>query len=900
MSYCKLDSVASTLPFDFHGTQRFELLRCLGAGGMGVVYEALDRETNSCVALKTLRRMDANALLRFKNEFRTLAHLAHPNLVSLGELFEDDGRLSFTMELIRGVDFLSHVRVGSELSPPPLPSPLFADKTGERDGSFTASVHDTVPDLSPEALLGMDATEDEGRAPALFDESRLRAATVQLARAVAALHRAGKVHRDIKPSNVMVASDGRVVLLDFGLVADVGRDRISDGKRLIGTVRYMAPEQAKSSEVGAPADWYSVGVVLYTALTGSAPFSGSVQAVLRAKARRDPPPPAARAEGVPGDLSELCSELLRRDPHARPAGEEILSRLGADLDGVPQLIMPAHGSDDWRIPTPSGSSPLPTRGDSGRIQSAALPVSGHDPRLFVGRQAELVALRGGLHCARTGEPAVFLVHGESGVGKTALVRHFAARASTRGDALVLYGRCYQRESVAYKAVDELIDELAGYLSALPVRQVEKLLPRRSALLTQMFPVLRRISPLQDADIRADGPLAVREHRALAFAALRELLDNIARQRPLILVIDDLQWSDLDSLALLSELVRQPGAPGLLLIATVRTADAGVGTLGRSALRSAFPGAARELEITQLPDRDARRLVAQLAAGGDGAVTDGAVDVEAIVAEAGGHPLFIDVLVRHLAAVGHVPEALHLDEALWWHVRRVETRARDLLAIVCVAGRPLRRDLLASAVSDDAAGTAAPGELSRLLTALVSARMITRIGNPPSDKIDVFHDRVRIAVLAQQSNADTQRWHRGLARALERHDSTDPELLAVHWHGAGDDLRAADYYLEAAHCAGTSLAFDRAARLYQRCLELYPPERRSLELRVTLADSLSYAGQGHKAAREYLAAAATAEPTTALDLERRAAEQLLRCGHLEEGLAVLSRVLAAVGLEMPRS
>src|SRR5690349_4891528 len=95
---------------EFTGTRRFEIRRVLGAGGMGVVYEAFDRERGTRVALKTLRALETEALLRFKNEFRSLQHLLHPNLVSLGELVEENGYLFFTMELVTGVDFFHYVR----------------------------------------------------------------------------------------------------------------------------------------------------------------------------------------------------------------------------------------------------------------------------------------------------------------------------------------------------------------------------------------------------------------------------------------------------------------------------------------------------------------------------------------------------------------------------------------------------------------------------------------------------------------------------------------------------------------------------------------------------------------------------------------------------------------------
>src|SRR5262249_35029400 len=179
-------------------------------------------------------------LMRFKNEFRALSDLHHTNLVSLGELIQDEGLWFFTMELVDGDDFLAHVRPHGK-----------------------------------------------------HDESRLRATLGQLADGLGALHRAGKVHRDIKPSNVRVTRDGRVVLLDLGLVTDAaieGGARTSSDQ-VVGTATYMAPEQAQSKPVTAAADWYAVGVVLYEALTGELPFSGSPLEVLMRKQSELPKPP---------------------------------------------------------------------------------------------------------------------------------------------------------------------------------------------------------------------------------------------------------------------------------------------------------------------------------------------------------------------------------------------------------------------------------------------------------------------------------------------------------------------------------------------------------------------------------------------------------------------------------
>ena len=265
---------------------------------MGIVYRALDRDRDVTVAVKTLREMDAENLLRFKNEFRTLQGLQHPNLVNLGELVESGGHWFFTMELVEGINFFSYVRprrcaVGTDRE-------IFGDEP------------------TAEAAFG-------ARPRAYFDEEHLRSALRQLADALGTMHAAGFVHRDIKPSNILVTDAGRAVLLDFGFVIGIAQ-RSSD--RVVGTATYMAPEQAASQPVTAAADWYALGVMLYEALTGSPPIDGMPIEVLVKKQQYVAPRPSTLVDGIPNDLDDLCMELLAISPAARPSGAEILRRLG--------------------------------------------------------------------------------------------------------------------------------------------------------------------------------------------------------------------------------------------------------------------------------------------------------------------------------------------------------------------------------------------------------------------------------------------------------------------------------------------------------------------------------------------------------------------------------------------
>ncbi len=268
---------------------RYEIVRLLGSGAMGLVYEVFDPKRGEQVALKTLRGQSARALTLFKREFRALSRITHPNLVGLYELGRDEHQFFFTMELVRGVQLLKYLW-GAEPEGPEAELPL-----------------------SPVA-----------------DFSRLRGVFAQLAEGIQALHHAHKLHRDIKPTNVLVTPQGRVVLMDFGFVGDesVGTLESTAGSMVVGTPAFMAPEQALGGPRTPPSDWYAFGATLYMALTGLVPFHGeNVATMMERKQSERPSPPRSLAAGVPEDLELLCMQLLQPSPEARPTGVDVMERL---------------------------------------------------------------------------------------------------------------------------------------------------------------------------------------------------------------------------------------------------------------------------------------------------------------------------------------------------------------------------------------------------------------------------------------------------------------------------------------------------------------------------------------------------------------------------------------------
>ena len=814
----------------------YDLVRELGRGGMGVVYQAYDHKRRHMVALKTMQGVEASALYRFKAEFRTLAGLTHPNLVTLYELVAEGGLWFLTMELLEGVSFLAHVR--SAVSPA-------GPGTMEQPAEATRS--------------------PPGLAPAQLD--RLRDTLRQLAGAVQALHQAGKLHRDIKPGNVLVTRQGRVVLLDFGLAADLDRsgEHLSLQPCLLGTVAYMAPEQAACRPVSPASDWYAFGSMLYEALTGRPPFSGAPLEVLLKKKDLDPPDPASLVPGIPDDLRALCGELLRRDPRQRPSGDDVLRRLGTE---------------------PLASPHAPVRGIT-----AATEVP------LIGRARHLEGLEAAFQACRQGRAVRLYVHGCSGVGKTALVQRFLDGLTERGEAVVLAGRCYEQESVPYKALDSLVDSLSRYLETLPLLEAQALLPRDIGALARVFPVLRRLEAVASAPGRGGAVSDPHEIRRRGLAGLRELLGRVADRRPLVLFVDDLQWGDLDSAALLLDLFRPPDPPSLLFLGCYRREDAAGNPCLRALLEAHEPGEAvgrSELAVEPLTPPERRELALALLASRDPAAQARA---DTIAGESDGNPFFIHELVHYLEAgvapAGGAPEGdVTLHEVLWSRVLRLPEGARRLLEVVAVAGRPLRQEDACRA-----AGVAA--EQSAALASLRAGRLLRGVGRPDSLEIETYHDRIRETLVGRLTPSDFQKHHRRLALVLEASRRSDPEVLAVHFQEAGEPGRAGTYYALAAAQASEALAFDRAAKLYRLALELQAPRGvEGCQLRARLADALANAGRGAEAAREYLRAADSAGEADARELQRRAALQLLSSGHVDDGLVTLRAVLGPVGMTIP--
>jgi hypothetical protein len=512
------------------------------------------------------------------------------------------------------------------------------------------------------------------------------------------------------------------------------------------------------------------------------------------------------------------------------------------------------------------------------------------------------------------------------MGKSLLVQRFLEGLAEREQVVVLTGRCYEQESVPYKALDSLVDALSRYLRRLPAHKVDELMPRHVSALARLFPVLRRVeaasaaadlemrrtamgqpfTPKHGAEAAAeelrrfDEVPDLQELRRRAFGALRELLARLGDRVPLVLYIDDLQWGDADSAALLSDLLRPPDPPVLLLLCSYRSEYAAKSPCLRTLLGSRTPSGAApdraELAVEELSLAEARTLALELLGRDDPAA---AAEAEVIARESGGSPYFVGELVQYLRGGAELPgrtaaEKITLEDVLWRRVAGLPEAARRLLEVVTVSGRPLRQG--------DAYRAAELSAADRTPLAVLRVGHLVRSSGPGErDEVEPYHDRIRETVTAHLSAGRLQDHHRRLAGTLEASGHADPETLAVHFHGAGELTRAGHYYAAAAGEAAEALAFDRAAELYRLSLDLRPlAGAEGRDLRTRLGDALAHAGRGVEAAREYLAVAETADGAERMEVERRAAYHYLVSGRYDDGQEAMRRVLSRVGLRLPPS
>jgi predicted ATPase len=684
----------------------------------------------------------------------------------------------------------------------------------------------------------------------------------QAAKALAAAHAAGVIHRDVKPANLMVRNDGIVKVLDFGLArhlppggaqGSVPEGMITDPGTLVGTPLYMSPEQVQAAPLDTATDIFSLGVVLYELATGQHPFqAGSELGVLHAIATQAPVPPARLNPEVPAPLEALIQNMLAKDPRLRPTALEVeaaLAPLLAQTPGEPGVERAGPG----RPPT-------------------------------VGREHEGAALRGSFEEAAAGRGSMLCVTGEPGLGKTTLVESFLEKLAAGGQPCSLArGGCSERlaGTEAYLPFLEALDSLLqGEGGALAAQAMKQLAPTWYVQLTPLAaddPSLARVL--------AEAKEASQERRKRELGAF---LNEVSRERPLILFLDDIHWADPSSVDLLAYLGIKCVGWRLLLVLTYRPSDL---------LRSRHPfgpvklelqgrGVCREISLPFLSRNDFDRYLALTFAGHQFPAELAAV----LHARTEGNPLFMVDLLRYLRDRGVIVQ----DHGRWALVRAVPDLQREMPESVrAMIQRKVdqlsaadRHVLMAASVQGSEFDSAVVAQLlgqeaadvEERLEALERVHVLVRLVREqafPDGTLTLRYGFVHVlyqnALYAALQPTRKAAWSAAAARALLGHHGEKSAGLAAElallFEAARERARAADYYLLAAENAARKFAHHEAVALARRGLALLKtlPDtleraRRELPFQVTLGIQLQVV-QGYSApdaGRSYTRARALCE------------------------------------------
>jgi predicted ATPase len=736
---------------------RYRLDVELGHGGMGTVYQAHDMLLGRDVAVKVLssHTLGAEGRARLLHEAQAVARLNHSNIVKVYDAGTSAGLSFIVMELLTG---------------------------------------DSLFDTRPKEI---DA---------------ILAIVRQICAALEHAHAHGIIHRDLKLENVIMSESGVATLTDFGL-ARSDASRVSMEGMIVGTVFYLAPEQALGQPLDGRSDLYALGVILYELTAARVPFTGDDPLTIIAQHLHAPVvPPSTYNATIPPWLDVLILKLLSKRPEDRPdSASEVLGILESE-----------------------------DHGEAPEVQTSVLDrlVRGR----LVGREHESDEVRAVWRqvIAAPGEQPVLLISGESGVGKTPLMREVTTLAEVSGSK-VLLTQCYDQGGSPYAPVVELIRRaVLPYSPDLVDGAV-------LADLLVLAPDLRTQIPQAPAHLPTD-PQSEQQRLFESFTALCAALTT---RTPLLIVVEDVHWADSSTLFLLRHLARRAHTLKLklLLLLTIRDEDLDkTCCLNDILLDFNRERLAARIKLARFTREQTRNLLAYMLQ------EEPAVEfVDGIYRVTEGNLFYVEEVCRSLIEEGkltrengrwrhptmdeiHIPETIQA--TIQARVNKLPVQVQDVLRLAAVIGVEFDFNVLQKASEQEEDILIDAIEIAERAQIIEEVKSKTTLAS--GEAFTFAHTLIPSTLHDSVSGLRRHRMHRRVAAAIEEmhpDDSTQFEVLAFHYEKAGDISRARNYYTRAGDRAMAVFANQEAERDYRAAIHLSPSDSERAGLLSSLGESL---------------------------------------------------------------
>ena len=802
----------------------YRITGILGQGGMGVVYRG--EKSGSAAAIKTVLLKNERHLSSIRREIRALANLNHPGIVKILEEGIENGKPWFAMELLTGMNLSQYCF-----------DVIWKDSDAVRNW-ITATRHHFVPGTSTQKesqwwskLLGttLDATiwtENTGLKPAAsievpkpVHEAPTPAAGGKLpdvcsvfysiCMTLGYLHGQGIVHRDLKPSNIILKPCGTPVLMDFGLVQEfwrtISRDDLTSLNTAGGTLLYISPEQVTSDVLDARADLYALGCMLYEFVTGHVPFiAHSIFQAMMAHLRLLPVPPSQIVEDIPVELESMILRLLEKRPQ---------DRMG-------------HASDVADILKKFGAE-------------TKTPYPAPEPYIyrsrFTGRNSFMEKINSNLRDIDLANGKCILISGEIGVGKTRFLQEIW-RLAARYKITVFSGECLPESGPqeidtrtsqnALGVFQNMFREIVEFTLSSGQSAAQSIFGSNRKILAPFFPEVVNIPGFsEEQDPPELEPLGAQMR---LFSAISQVLTQITTIKPIVLLLDDLQWMDELTANTLSFLIRTGSISRMriVLVATFRLED-----INPSLERILRVPQIEHLRLMPLDKSAMEFILYDMLASSDPPVEF----IQKISEFSKGNPFFAAEYLRTCISEGILKRG-YLGK--WLITNDDETTLSTLESLPNTLLNLIKRKM--ASLSEKGRLIA---EISAVLGREIEELLLYHMVPHMDDALDAIDELIRFQVMEESSPGTLrftndliqqliinelkpdrkQQLHSEAAHAIEvlYQDQLDQHLslLAYHHHFAGHKKSARNFYLAAARKAASELTPSLAERFYKSYFEL---------------------------------------------------------------------------------